>query len=34
MLHACAGVFYDCEEGMAVRRLNRLLKDAGLITGL
>ncbi len=34
MLHGCAGVFYDCEEGMAVRRLNRLLKDAGLITGL
>lgn len=34
MLHSCGGVFYGCEQGMAARKLNRLLMEAGLIEGL
>jgi hypothetical protein len=34
MLHKCGGLFYGCEERAAVKRLNRLLIDAGLIKGL
>jgi len=34
MLHRCGGVFYGCEQGMAARKLNRLLMSAGLIKGL
>ena len=34
MLHKCGGLFYSCEEGMAVKNLNRHLMDGGLIAGL
>jgi len=34
VLHRCGGLFYGCEEGMAAKRLNRLLIEAGLIEGL
>jgi len=34
MLHKCDGLFYSCEEGMAVKNLNRHLMDGGLIAGL
>jgi hypothetical protein len=34
MLHRCGGVFYGCEQGMAARKLNRLLMSVGLIKGL
>ena len=34
MLHRCSGVFYGCEQGMAARKLNRFLMEAGLIEGL
>ena len=30
----CKGIFYDCKGGAEARRLNRLLIDAGIITGL
>jgi len=30
----CKGIFYACRDGAEVRRLNRLLIDAGLIHGL
>ena len=34
MLHNCDGLFYSCEEGLAVKNLNRHLMDGGLIEGL
>jgi Sulfatase len=34
MLRRCGGVFYGCEQGMAARKLNRFLMEAGLIEGL
>jgi hypothetical protein len=34
ILQRCAGLFYRCDEGGEARRFNRLLIDAGLITGL
>ena len=34
MLQRCGGRFYGCEEGMAAKKLNRLLMDAGVIKGL
>ncbi len=30
----CKGIFYDCRGGAEARRFNRLLIDAGMITGL
>ena len=33
MLRRCSGLFYSCEGGTAVKKLNRLLMDAGLIVG-
>ena len=33
MLRRCAGLFYSCENGTAVKKLNRLLMDVGLIIG-
>ena len=30
----CSGLFYICNKGSEARRFNRLLIDAGLITGL
>lgn len=30
----CKGIFYGCKGGAEARRLNRLLIDAGIITGL
>lgn len=34
ILARCRGVFYRCANGAEARRFNRLLMDAGLITGL
>ena len=34
MLQRCGGVFYNCEEGIPAKQLNRLLIDAGLMRGL
>ena len=34
ILLRCDGLFYRCKGGAEARRLNRLLIDAGLITGL
>jgi Sulfatase len=34
MLRRCGGVFYGCEQGMAAKKLSRLLMEAGLIEGL
>ena len=34
ILQRCSGLFYGCEGGEQASRLNRLLIDAGLITGL
>jgi hypothetical protein len=34
ILQQCSGLFYGCEGGEQASRLNRLLIDAGLITGL
>jgi Sulfatase len=33
MLRRCGGLFYSCEDGTAVKKLNRLLMDVGLIVG-
>jgi len=33
ILKRCRGVFYLCGNGAEARRFNRLLIDAGLITG-
>lgn len=33
MLRSCGGFFYSCENGTAVKKLNRLLMDVGLIEG-
>jgi len=34
ILQRCNGVFYECAGGAEARRFNRMLIDAGLITGL
>ncbi len=34
VLQRCGGLFYRCKAGAEARRFNRLLIDAGLITGL
>ncbi len=34
ILHRCGGTFFDCDGGAEARRFNRLLMDAGLISGL
>jgi Sulfatase len=34
ILQRCNGVFYRCADGAEARRFNRMLIDAGLITGL
>ena len=34
ILQRCKGVFYGCADGVEARRFNRMLIDAGLISGL
>jgi hypothetical protein len=34
ILQRCGGLFYKCDNGAEARRFNRLLIDAGLISGL
>jgi hypothetical protein len=33
-MQRCNGAFYLCADGAEARRFNRMLIDAGLITGL